>query len=107
MKQILCIAWVFIALSNGYLLAQDCECDKNYEKIFVDQKDQLMNGMYHDDKQLGGHPYNTFSRTHTTAYVKGTTNAKERLDNLRAIVQNFQKLNIDVDTSVFEAQKSI
>jgi len=74
MKQILCFAWAFFVLGNGYMHAQDCECDKNYEKIFVDQKDKWMHGMYHDDKQLGGHPYSTFSKTHPGSYIEGCKN---------------------------------
>lgn len=105
MKQTLCIAWTFFVLSIGYLHAQDCECDKNYEKIFVDQKDQWMNGMYHDDKQMGGHPYSTFSKTHPGSYIEGNNNPKTRLNAIREMVQDFQSKHANENTPVDLAKK--
>lgn len=69
------------------------------------QKASWKYGEYKDDRQLTGHPYSTFSKTHTNSYTKGTTNAKERLDNLRAMVQDFQKISSEPNSSIREAQE--
>ncbi|MGB0430438.1 MAG: hypothetical protein ACPGLV_08185 [Bacteroidia bacterium] len=99
----------FIVLSLGFLWpmkthAQKCECTKNHKRLFENPKESWEYGEYKDDRQLTGHPYSTFSKTHAGSYIKGTINAKERLDNLRAMVQQFQKISSEPNSSIREAQ---
>jgi hypothetical protein len=77
MTKIYVMVKVCIALTVGFLWpfkthAQKCDCEKNHKRLFEDPADAAWRyGMYWGDKQLGGHPYSTFSKTHPGSYIEG------------------------------------
>lgn len=71
--------------------AQNCDCERNYKKIFEKQKSSWMKGSSSQELEIKEHPLTTFSKFHNGSYYKRGTNTSNRIDSLKKQLQEFQQ----------------